>query len=62
VIPDRHRLPLPADLSSGRYRLITGMYVFETLERLPVRTAHPQDAEDSVELAVLTISDQGLEK
>jgi hypothetical protein len=62
VTPDRHQLPLPADLSPGGYQLIAGMYTLETLERLPVRTAHPQDAEDSVELAVLTISDQGLEK
>jgi len=38
VIPDRHPLllPLPQDLPSGRYRLVAGMYVLDTLERLPV--------------------------
>ena len=64
VIPDRHRLLLPADLSSGGYQLITGMYTFPTLERLPVKVAYPQDADaypqdadDSVTLTKLEIGD-----
>ena len=64
VIPDRHRLLLPPDLSSGRYQLITGMYTYETLERLPVKVAYPQDADaypqdidDSVTLTELEIGD-----
>jgi hypothetical protein len=62
VTPDRHQLPLPADLPPGGYQLIAGMYTLETLDRLPVRTVHPQGTEDSVELAVLMIGDQGLEE
>ncbi len=58
VIPDRHRLPLPDDLSPGRYRLIAGMYTPEALERLPVRMAHPQSIDDHVTLTMLVITDQ----
>ncbi len=36
IVTDIIRLPLPADLPDGDYSLITGMYVLETLERLPV--------------------------
>jgi hypothetical protein len=57
VIPDRHRLLLPADLASGRYQIITGMYSLETLERLPVKVAVPQDADDAVMLMELEIRD-----
>jgi len=32
---DPHRIPLPADLPPGRYRLLVGMYDLETLARLP---------------------------
>ncbi len=34
MVTDVIRLPLPADLPSGDYTLITGMYVLHTLERL----------------------------
>ena len=57
VIPDRHRLPLPNDLPPGQYQLIAGMYVLETLERLPVQRAHLQDTDDSVTLTQLQIED-----
>jgi hypothetical protein len=62
VIPDRHRLLLPADLSPGRYRLTAGMYALETLERLPVRPAYShRDADlptgDNVTLASLEMGD-----
>jgi uncharacterized membrane protein len=33
---DGHRLPLPPDLSPGRYQVQVGLYYWETLERLPV--------------------------
>jgi hypothetical protein len=36
IVTDMIRLPLPADLPPGEYTLITGMYLLETLERLPV--------------------------
>ncbi len=57
VVPDRHRLPLPDDLPYGHYRLITGMYLPETLERLPVYAAHPQSTSDNVTLTQLEIGD-----
>lgn len=61
VIPDRHRLSLPDDPPPGRYRLIAGMYILETLERLPVNVTHPQGTDDHVTLTQLEIEDQGLE-
>jgi hypothetical protein len=61
VIPDRHRLSLPDDPPPGRYRLIAGMYILETLERLPVHVTHPQGTDDHVTLTQLEIEDQGLE-
>jgi hypothetical protein len=36
IVTDQVQLPLPADLPAGSYTLITGMYLLETLERLPV--------------------------
>jgi hypothetical protein len=36
IITDRHTLTLPADLSPGNYRFITGLYNPTTGERLPV--------------------------
>lgn len=51
VIPDRHRLTLPADTPPGHYQLVTGMYDLETMERLPVSRL-PAQGTDS--LAILT--------
>lgn len=36
IVTDVVRLPVPADLPVGRYTLVTGMYMLDTLERLPV--------------------------
>lgn len=36
TIQDPHLLPLPPDLAPGEYRLLVGMYLLETGERLPV--------------------------
>ncbi len=33
---DGHRLPIPPDLSPGRYQVQMGLYYWESLERLPV--------------------------
>ncbi len=41
IVTDVVQLPLPAELPPGPYRLITGLYLLETLERLP--TADGQD-------------------
>ena len=38
IITDVVSLSLPKELPAGRYTLITGMYLLETLERLPVET------------------------
>lgn len=57
VIPDRHRLPLPEGLSLGQYQLIAGMYLPETLERLPVNAGHPLRTSDHVTLTRLEIGD-----
>jgi hypothetical protein len=59
VIPDWHRLALPSDLPPGYYQLIAGMYILETMERLPVHMAHPQSTGDSVALARLEIGESG---
>ncbi|GAB4528995.1 MAG: hypothetical protein Kow0063_05680 [Anaerolineae bacterium] len=55
VIPDHHRLSLPDELPAGRYRLIAGMYVLETLVRLPARGAHAQGEDDYISLAEIQI-------
>jgi hypothetical protein len=57
VIPDHHRLLVPDELPAGRYRLIAGMYVLETLARLPARGAHRQGSEDNVTLVEFEIGD-----
>lgn len=51
IVTDMVRLPLPAELPAGRYTLITGMYLLETLERLPV----PGSPDNSVGLGTIDI-------
>lgn len=36
LIDDTHLIPLPADMPAGEYRVVIGMYVWQTGERLPV--------------------------
>lgn len=36
IILDEHYLPLPADTPQGEYHLILGLYLLETMERLPL--------------------------
>jgi hypothetical protein len=36
VIWDGHEMPLPPNLPAGSYRLVAGMYLLESMERLPV--------------------------
>jgi 4-amino-4-deoxy-L-arabinose transferase-like glycosyltransferase len=50
ILPDAYRLPLPADLPPGGYRLITGLYRPDTGARLPVTSGG-----DFVELSTLTV-------
>jgi len=36
IVADRHEIPIPVETAAGTYRLFTGMYLWETMERLPV--------------------------
>jgi hypothetical protein len=38
VVVDRRTLTLPSPLLPGRYRIVTGLYLLATGERLPVRS------------------------
>lgn len=51
IVTDVVSLPLPAGTPAGQYRLITGMYLLETLERLPnlTETGH------FIDLAIVNI-------
>ena len=51
IILDKISLPLPADLPAGDYTLVTGMYLLETLERLPIVNS----AGNNIVLTTLTI-------
>jgi hypothetical protein len=50
VVLDEHRLTLPPGLPPGRYRLVAGMYLLATGERLPVASGG-----DAVELALVDL-------
>lgn len=54
VVHDSRRLALPAGLPAGRYRLVAGLYVLATQERLPI-TAGPGDAADRALLAEIDV-------
>ncbi len=48
VVPDTHRIALPADLEAGAYWLQVGMYRWPSLERLPVWDEHGAEQTDRV--------------
>lgn len=50
VVTDRRLLTLPKDFSPGEYRLVAGMYLLETMERLPVLDSAGKAVGDSIEL------------
>ncbi|MCB0175828.1 MAG: hypothetical protein KDJ97_35330, partial [Anaerolineae bacterium] len=50
IVVDAFDLPLPPTLPPGHYRLITGLYDFETGQRL---TVNPQDGSQAVDNAVI---------
>jgi hypothetical protein len=50
TIFDTHTFSLPDDLPSGQYELITGMYLLDTLERLPI----PEGDRDYIPLLQLS--------
>jgi len=53
VVADRRLLYLPKDAPPGEYHLITGMYLLETMERLPVLDSAGNIVGDSVDLGPL---------
>ncbi len=52
LIADTHRLPLPAGLAPGAYRLKAGMYQPEPLANLPVEPATPDGRVDLGEATI----------
>ncbi len=55
LISPRLNLPLPPDLAPGDYRVLLGLYNFETGARLPVRDASGAAMDDAWELMSLHI-------
>jgi hypothetical protein len=58
VVADRRVLRLPSSLSPGIYRLVTGMYRYRTLERLPVTRSGEASDDDLVTLASIKVRPQ----
>nr|MBC8255250.1 hypothetical protein [Ardenticatenia bacterium] len=54
IIPDRHDIQLPVDLSPGEYRLVAGMYDLSTGDRLPVIDEQGTRIGDHTELERMT--------
>jgi hypothetical protein len=46
-------IPIPADLSAGQYRVLAGLYRWDTLERIPV--VNDTTGENAVQLEIITI-------
>ena len=55
LVPDTHQVALPDDLPAGTYTLITGMYAYPSLRRLPI-TVEGKAAGDFIPLATLEIA------
>lgn len=55
VIEDPYRVPLAADAPMGEYSVHVGLYLLETLERLPVLNAEGQPLDDKVILSGLVV-------
>lgn len=55
VITDPYRVPLAADAPAGTYSVHIGLYLLETLERLPVLSAIGQPLDDKVVLSGLRV-------
>jgi hypothetical protein len=46
-------IPISADLPSGEYRVLAGLYRWDTLERIPV--INDTTGENAVQLEIITI-------
>ena len=55
TVDDRHGLLIPPGIPPGEYRLVAGMYLSATGERLPVLDAQGEAREDSVFLAMIQV-------
>jgi hypothetical protein len=53
MVVDSILVPLPAKLPAGTYRLLVGLYRWDTLERLPVM--NDTSGENAVELERMTL-------
>jgi 4-amino-4-deoxy-L-arabinose transferase-like glycosyltransferase len=53
IIPDTYIIPIPSQIQTGDYRLITGMYLYPSLERLPV-TQNGRPGKDFVDVTVIS--------
>jgi hypothetical protein len=55
-LTDAHRLPIPADLAAGRYRIAVGLYDPISGRRLPVLDAQGRPVGDRALLGDLTVT------
>jgi hypothetical protein len=56
VVVDPHTLPLPQDLPEGEYRLVAGLYDWQSGERLPATTSSGERlADDQIAVATLAV-------
>ena len=55
VVPDTHRLNLPADTATGTYELSVGLYYWESMERLQATGTAGEDLGDAVTLTTLEV-------
>ena len=46
LINDFHHIPLPSDMPAGEYRIVIGMYIWQTGERLSVRRSNGDEIPD----------------
>jgi hypothetical protein len=59
LVRDNYGLEVPADLPPGQYRLITGLYLPASMERLAVSTADGVQLGDHVELTGVEVVGEG---
>lgn len=50
IVPDQHCLRFPANVQPGRYKAYAGMYLLETMQRLPVFGAEGERVRDDMAL------------
>jgi hypothetical protein len=60
IVEDEHGLTLPVDIPAGAYEIRVGMYLLDTMQRLPAvdDQGHPQ-RDDAIVLTEVAIAAQG---